>query len=295
MNRSTAVAFAIVATLTVAVLGFLVGARYGAPPAADVDRAEVAALVRQAIAEQIKASPVGGAPSPAVDLSPDQQTEVEAIIKNYLIANPEIVRDAINELQRREDLAAQQAQVAAITENKELLFNSNRQIVLGNPDGDVTLVEFFDYNCTYCRRGLADMTDLIAKDPNLRVVLKEFPVLGDGSVQAAQVAVAVRLVAPEKYDEFHHALLGEKGQVDGERALAVAGEVGLNPEELRAKLSDSEIQATINESYDLAGKLNLTGTPSYVTRKEVIVGAVGYPTLRSRLDQARDCAKSATC
>jgi protein-disulfide isomerase len=294
MNRSTAIVFAIVATLTVAVLGYMVGARYGAAPAG-MDRTEVATLVRQAISDQIKASPVGGTPSEAVDLSSNQQTEVEAIIKNYLIANPEIIRDAINELQRREDAAAQQAQVAAISENREPLFNSARQIVLGNPNGDVTLVEFFDYNCTYCRRGLADVGDLIAKDPNLRVVLKEFPVLGDGSVQAAQVAVAVRMVAPEKYDAFHHALLSEKGQVDGERALAVAGEVGLNPDELRAKLGDAEIQATINESYELAGKLNLTGTPSYVTRKEVIVGAVGYPTLRARLDEARDCAKSATC
>ena len=134
-------------------------------------------------------------------------------------------------------------------------------MVLGNPKGDVTLVEFFDYNCAYCRRAQADMKLLIADDPNLRVVLKEFPILGEGSVAAAQVAVAVLLTAPDKYAAFHDALITEKGQVDGDKALAVADDLGLDPEVLKAKAHPDEAKANITEVRDLAAKLDLTGTP----------------------------------
>ena len=226
-------------------------------------------------------------------LSDDQRSEVEAIIKNYLIAHPEIIRDAINELQRREDAAVAEQQTKAITANKELLFDSSREIVFGNPKGDVTLVEFFDYNCTYCRRAQADMKQLIANDKNLRIVMKEFPVLGDGSVEAAQVGVAVHIVEPDKYSEFHDAMLGERGQVNGERALAVAEGIGLDRVKIQQTMKAGEVKATIGEVYELASKLALTGTPSYVTAKEVIVGAVGYDTLKEKIGQAR-CG-AATC
>jgi protein-disulfide isomerase len=299
MQTTRLLAFSLAFTTAIAVgaVGYIAGTRMGPAqaPATATTADEIDALVKQAIASRIKATPIGGAQFAAVELSDDQRIEVQAIIKNYLIANPEIIRDAINELQNREDAAARANQVAAIDNNAPLLFDSSRAVVFGNPKGDVTLVEFFDYNCTYCRASHQDMLDLIAKDPNLKVVMKEFPVLGDGSVQAAQVGVAVHLVAPDKYFAFHDALIREKGQINGERALAIAGEVGLDPEVVRAKLSDEEVQNTINESYDLAGKLNLTGTPSYVTHKQVIVGAVGYVALRARLDDARDCAKTATC
>jgi protein-disulfide isomerase len=295
MNRTFAIAFAITAAIAIGAVGYIVGNRVtiGAPGGAS--QAQVDALVKQAIADRAKATPIDASQPQATELSADQQTEVQDIIKNYLIANPQIIRDAINQLQIQEDAAAKQAQSQAIADNADVLFNSSRQIVLGNPKGDVTLVEFFDYNCTYCRASQQDMLDLIAKDPSLRVVLKEFPVLGDGSVAAAQIAVAVDLIAPDKYFAFHDELIRDKGQVDGDRALAVAEDVGVDPNAIKAKLTDPEIQATINESYDLAGKLSLTGTPSYVTRKEVIVGAVGYDTLRARLDDARNCVKTATC
>ena len=225
-------------------------------------------------------------------LSDDQRAEVEAIIKNYLIAHPEIIRDAINELQRREDAAAAAEQTKAIAANRELLFDSSRQIVFGNPKGDVTLVEFFDYNCTYCRRAQADMKQLLANDQNLRIVMKEFPVLGDGSVEAAQVGIAIHAIAPDRYFAFHDAMLGEHGQVNGERALAVAEEIGLDRAKIQEAMKSPEVKATIGEAYDLAAKLQLTGTPSYVTAKEVIVGAIGYDGLKEKIGQARCGAAS---
>jgi protein-disulfide isomerase len=247
------------------------------PPATPVDPATLAAA------------------APPSYLSDGQRTEVEGVIKNYLIANPEIIRDAIAALQEKEDAAAQAAQTKAITDNKSLLFDSTREVVTGNPKGDVTLVEFFDYNCAYCRRAHADMKSLLDSDKNLRFVFKEFPVLGDGSVQAAQISIAVHLVAPDKYVEFHDALISEKGQVDGARALAIAEEIGLDKAKIEEMSKSDEVKATISETYDLASKLSLTGTPSYATPTEVIVGAVGLDSLKQKIAAARAACATTTC
>jgi protein-disulfide isomerase len=160
----------------------------------------------------------------------------------------------------------------------------------------VTLVEFFDYNCGYCKRAHADMQNLIAGDPNLRFVLKEFPILGEGSLQASQISVAVLLTAPDMYREFHDALLTEPGQIDGARALALATDMGLDATALAALAQSEEVRATIGESHALAQQLDLTGTPSYVTSRQVIVGAVGYEALKAEIDRVRACdADVAAC
>jgi protein-disulfide isomerase len=225
--------------------------------------------------------------APSGSFSVEQKAEVESIIKDYLVAHTEVIKDAMEELQRRQDEAEQAQQVSAIKDNSGPLFSSKRQVVLGNPKGDVTLVEFFDYNCTYCKRAHADLKQLLATDKNLRVVLKEFPVLGEGSVEAANVAVAVNLVAPDKYWKFHDALLMERGQANGDKALAVAEDLGIDKAKLTAAMKSPEVKATIAESYDLDNKLSLTGTPSYVTPKEVVVGAVGYDALKEKIGMAR--------
>ncbi len=308
MNRSTAVALAVVGAGVIAAAAYTVGLRNGSlsglPPAmvqatdqATPGAGGPATPAAEGPATPALAGPATPVPAGAVGmtaLTDDQRTEVEGIVRNYLMANPEVIRDAIDELQRRADQAAQVAQAQAIGDNSKVIFTSAGDGVLGNPKGNVTLVEFFDYNCAYCRRAQADMQQLIEKDPKLRVVLKEFPVLGDGSVAAAKVSVAVEMTAPGKYAAFHNALLAEPGQVDGERALAVAKEIGLDPDALKSKLDDPAIQDRINASYDLAGKLNLTGTPSYVTQKAVIVGAVGYDALKQQIDEARGCG-TASC
>lgn len=240
-----------------------------------------------AIAAEVPKAPAMSAIGDGSSLTDDQRAEVEGIIKGYLIAHPEVIKDAMDELQRRQDAAEQAQQVSAIKDNGKLLFASARQVVLGNPKGDVTLVEFFDYNCTYCKRAHADMKQLLASDKNLRVVLKEFPVLGEGSAEAANVAVAVNMVAPDKYWTFHDALLTERGQVNGAKALAVAEEIGIDKVKLAQAMKSDEAKATIAEVYDLASKLALTGTPSYVTPKEVVVGAVGFDALKEKIGEAR--------
>ena len=175
------------------------------------------------------ASPAA-APAQAQTFSGDQRQEIESIVKDYLLAHPEVMQDVMAELEKRQQAAEADKHRAAVVENKATLFSSPHQVVLGNPHGNVTMVEFFDYNCGYCKRALSDMLDLLKTDPNLKFVLKEFPVLGEGSVEAARVAVAARMqdTTGKKYIEFHQKLLGGRGAADKARALAVAKEVGFD-------------------------------------------------------------------
>ena len=142
-----------------------------------------------------------------------QRGEIERIVHDYLIAHPEVLQEAMAELEKRQTAAEAEKHKVAVKEHAQTLYSSPRQVTLGNPNGNVTFVEFFDYNCGYCKRAMDDMLTLLKDDPKLKVVLKEFPVLGPGSVEAAQVAVAVRMQdkTGKKYLEFHTKLLGGRG------------------------------------------------------------------------------------
>ena len=155
------------------------------------------------------------------------------------------------------------------------MLNSARQVTVGNPDGDVTLVEFFDYNCGYCKRALGDMLEMMKADPKLRVVLKEFPVLGKGSAEAAQVAIAVRMQDTDgsKYLGFHRALLGARGPSDRRSALAAAAEAGLDVARLESDMVSDEVRLTMEENMRLARALGISATPSYVIGDDVVIGA----------------------
>jgi protein-disulfide isomerase len=222
----------------------------------------------------------------------EQRGEIESIIKNYLISHPEVLEEASDELNRRQTNAAAEKHQTAIKQNAETIFNSPRGVTIGAKDGDVSLVEFFDYNCGYCKRAMTDMIELLKDDPKLKVVLKEFPVLGPSSVEAAQVAVAVRMQDPsgKKYLEFHQKLLTSRGQVDKARALAAAKEAGLDLARLEKDMASPEARATIEENFKLAESMGMNGTPSYVIGKQVVIGAVGIETLRQKISVAR-CGK----
>jgi protein-disulfide isomerase len=232
-------------------------------------------------------------PVAADEFSPAQKGELEHIIKDYIVSHPEVLQEAIAELDRRQATADAEKAKAALTANSEAVFNSPRQVVLGNPKGDVTMVEFFDYNCGYCKRAMADMMDLLKNDTQLRVVLKEFPVLGPGSVEAAKVAVAVRMQdkSGKKYLEFHQKLLGGRGQADKARAIAVAKDVGMDMARLDKDMASDEVKASIDEGLKLAETLGLNGTPSYIIGSDVVVGAVGLDGLKAKISTAR-CGKA---
>src|SRR5689334_18589028 len=231
----------------------------------------------------------------AQSFSDTQRGDIEAIIKNYLVSHPEVLEEAMAELTKRQTAAEAQKHEESISKNASLIFNSPRGVTLGNKDGDVTFVEFFDYNCGYCKRAMADMLDLMKNDSKLKVVLKEFPVLSDGSVDAAKVAVAVRMQDPtgQKYLDFHQKLLGGRGPADKARAMAAAKDAGLDTAKIEKDLSSPEVKATIEENFKLAEDMGLNGTPSYVIGKQIVVGAVGLDSLKEKIGIAR-CGK-ATC
>jgi protein-disulfide isomerase len=231
----------------------------------------------------------------AQSFSDGQRGEIQTIIRSYLVAHPEVLEEAMAELNKRQAAAEAEKHEASVAQNSDAIFNSPRGVVLGNKDGDVTFVEFFDYNCGYCKRARTDMLDLMKADTKLKVVLKEFPVLGQGSVEAAQVAVAVRMQDPtgKKYLDFHQKLLGGRGQADKARALAVAKELGFDMARIEKDMASPEAKATIEENFKLAEDMGMNGTPSYVIGKHVVVGAVGLDGLREKISQAR-CGK-ATC
>jgi protein-disulfide isomerase len=231
----------------------------------------------------------------AQDFSPAQRGSIESIVREYLIAHPEVIQEAMAELEKRQTAAEAEKHKAAVKEYSQKLFSSPNQVTLGNPNGNVTFVEFFDYNCGYCKRAMSDMLTLLKDDPKLKVVLKEFPVLGPGSVEAAKVAVAVRMQdkTGKKYLEFHQKLLGGRGQADEAHALAVAKDVGLDMPRLQKDMNSAEVKSTLEEDFKLAEALGLNGTPSYVIGNDVVVGAIGLPGLQEKINTAR-CGK-ATC
>jgi protein-disulfide isomerase len=237
-----------------------------------------------------------GAAIPAAAIDAKDRPQIEAIIKEYLLKNPEILRDAMMELQKREAEVEAKQRAVAVKTHQKLIYDSPRGVVVGNRAGDVTVVEFFDYNCGYCKRALDDMTALMKADPKLKFVLKEFPVLGPGSTEAAKVAIAVRMQDKDgsKYLDFHRRLLTGRGEANGARALAAAKDAGLDMTQIEKDLKSEEIQATLVESGTLADALGISGTPSYVIGGEVVPGAVGAQSLKKIVDSVRKCGV-ATC
>src|ERR1700750_904705 len=232
-----------------------------------------------------------GAPAiaSAQSFSEPQRAEIEKIVRDYLLAHPEVLEEVSAELSKRQTAAETLKHEAAVTKNAQAIFNLPRGVTVGNKDGDVTFVEFFDYNCGYCKRAISAMLELMKSDPKLKVVLKEFPVLGPGSVEAAQVAVAVRMQdkTGKKYLDFHQKLLSGRGQVDKAKALAAAKDAGLDMARIEKDLKSDEVTKTLEESMKLAEALGLNGTPSYVIGNDVVIGAVGLAGLSQKIQAAR--------
>ncbi len=223
--------------------------------------------------------------------------EFERRVADYLTSNPEIIADAFEEYASRQGGSASisQAQIpttgygrtARLTkaEQDRGLNEDPGSPVRGNANGDVTLVEFFDYNCPYCRRVLTTLAELQETNPRLRVVYKEFPILSDNSRFAARAALASR--NQDKYFEFHDALMRTSGIVNPEKVIEVAREVGISIRRLRRDMNDPEIQATIDRNLALAASLRITGTPGFVVGDRIFRGVADGETLQALIDRGR--------
>ena len=212
--------------------------------------------------------------------------DVEAIVRAYLVENPEILTEMQTALAEREEAEQRQALLEAIGSSSDAIFNADYDGVVGNPQGSTTVVEFFDYNCGFCRRAYEDMAAMVAEDAELRFVLKEFPILGPDSQKAHIVSMALRTLAPEKYGEFHRTLL-TSGRANEAAAIAAATALGVDEAALREEMKNPAIADAFAETYELASRLSINGTPAYVVGEEVVFGALGKAVLKEKVELAR--------
>ncbi len=217
------------------------------------------------------AQPAAAATAQPVAFSDDQKKQIEDIIKSYLIANPEIFIDVQNALEEKMEKEQAEKLKVAIADNAAEIYRQPNASVAGNPDGDITVVEFFDYNCGYCKRGLSEIVKLVESDPKVRVVFKELPILSKGSEQAAHVALAAKKQG--KYWELHKALLSAKGHVDEAAALRLAEKLGLDMDKLKEDMASPEVKTEIAQSEMLAKKMGVNGTPHFLVGDRAIPGA----------------------
>ena len=233
---------------------------------------------------------VVNAPSAGLD-----EKKITDIVHDYLTKNPEILVVMTTELDKRQavEQAAQQEKV--ISDNADALFRSPLAYTAGNPNGDVTVVEFFDYNCGYCRRALPDLVKLVDSDDKVRVVFKELPIFGEESETAAKAALAAG--KQNKYFEMHQKLFSEPGKADKEKALRVAQELGLDVAQLEKDMQDPSVQKALDEAKELAQKLGLQGTPLYLIGDRVIPGAPDdlHDQLVKKVAEVREKGCKATC
>ncbi|MEL6961157.1 MAG: DsbA family protein, partial [Pseudomonadota bacterium] len=219
----------------------------------------------------------------AVDLPVDQ---VEEIVRDYLMREPEIIYQALEELQRRQAAEQAERQQQMLLSRRDDLENDPATPIAGNPEGDVALVEFFDYRCGYCRRVLSSMQALMDEDDKLKVVFKELPVLGDDSVRAARAALASRAQNEALYLDFHLVLMTARDlSLAGIRSLA--DNIGLDPDQLEQDMNSDEVSAAIDANYELASALGIEGTPAFVIGDTIVPGAVDKSRLAALIQEAR--------
>ena len=224
-------------------------------------------------------------PAAAADFTPEQRKAIEDIIHDYLTKNPELMLDVLQAAQDKLKSDSRDKAAVALVEHKHELLEDPETPVGGNPKGDVSLIEFFDYRCPYCKQVVPALEALLAKDKQLRFVYKEFPVLGADSVHAARAALASRKQG--KYEPMHRALMAVKGQIDEAAVMKVASSVGLDVDRLKADMAAPEIDRALKANIKLAEALEIHGTPGFVIGEEIVPGAVSLDTLKQLIDAAR--------
>lgn len=282
MSRSLTLLGILVAALLAA------GAVYVLKP---VPQGLVAGDVRAIVAEMLAERDAQARP-PLGEMADLDPAQINPMIESYLLGNPQVLEKMANALESERRTAEAEQARSALASMQDVIYDDPDNVILGNPEGDVTLVEMFDYNCGYCRRALPDLATLMAEDPNLKVILKEFPILSDESVAAARVATIVARSDTVDYWAFHEALFSSRGQVTRETAIEEARKLGLNPVTLALDAEHENVTRALQKTYDLARALNVSGTPTYIIGNEIIPGAIGIDELRTRIANMRKCGST---
>lgn len=218
--------------------------------------------------------------------TPDKAA-VEQIVHDYLLDHPEVIVDAIRKYREQQQAAEDQKAQVLLQAHRDILLNDPGTPVGGNPKGDVTIVEFFDYHCGYCKKVFPAIQELIKSDGNIRYVYKELPILGAESVFATRVALAGWQTDPKKYEKLRNAMMATHGALPQERVFRLAKEAGYDTAALKKAMASPEVQARIDGNYKLAETLNIRGTPAFIIGNELVPGAVDIDTLKELVAKAR--------
>jgi len=217
----------------------------------------------------------------------EQTQDIEKIVHDYLLKHPEVIFEAAEKYQKQQQMAEEQRRQKALAAHADLLRGAPGDPVLGNPDGDVVLVEFFDYRCPYCRKVAGTLRDVIHEDGKVRLVMKEFPILGPQSITAARAALAAYKQAPDKYEAFHMALMKTPGDMSNPQIRQIARENGLDVTQLDKDMQDQSINENIARTHALAQALGISGTPAFIVGGTLVPGAIDKAALMRLISQAR--------
>jgi protein-disulfide isomerase len=221
------------------------------------------------------------------DMTDAEREAFRAEVRAYLLEHPEVLMEAIQVLEARRAADTAKADSELIASHGEQLFHDPNSWVGGNPDGDVTLVEFSDYRCGYCKKAHPELQELLQRDPNIRLVVKEFPILGPESVTAARMATAALDLDPSKYGALNDALMSFGGQLTEAAAYQIAKHAGYDVDALKARAASAEIEARIGDTYALARAMGLQGTPSFVLGNQIIRGYLPVERMLAAVAEAR--------
>lgn len=224
-------------------------------------------------------------------MTEDERTMFRDEVRAYLLDNPEVLMEAIQVLESRQAAQAEANDVALVAANSDAIFNDGYSHVGGNPDGDVTMVEFVDYRCGYCRKAFDEVNELLDSDGNIRFIVKEFPILGEASVLSSRFAVATKQVAgDEAYHAVHDALMTFTGQPDEAALTRLAESLGLDPAPILAAMDSEAVIAELQETRALAQRLQINGTPTFVIGETMLRGYAPLDAMRGLVDEARAAA-----
>lgn len=222
------------------------------------------------------------------NMTPAEREAFRAEVRQYLLDTPEVLTEAMQALQTKQDQTAAQADVVALSTNSDAIYKDAASWVGGNPAGDVTVVEFMDYRCTYCRKAYAEVEDLLLTDGNIRFIVKEFPILGEDSLTSAKFAIAMRMLHGDAaYKTVHDALITLRGAPDAETLGRLATTLGFDPAPVLAKMETQEVADVINANHALAAKLNISGTPTFVIDRKMLRGYVPEDGMKQLVGEAR--------
>lgn len=231
-------------------------------------------------------------PATAFDMTKMTEAERDAFraeVRAYLMENPEVLAEAIDELQKRQAQAAADGDAALVKANAADIFEDGFSFVGGNPEGSLTVVEFIDYRCGYCRKAHAEVADLVASDGDIRYIVKEFPILGEQSMVASRFAIAtLRIAGPEAYEKVNAGFYESfRGDVTEETLRAFATDLGLDPAPILAEMAAPEVTEIIKANHLLAERMQISGTPTFVVGKQMVRGYVPLDGMRSVVKDAR--------